>query len=57
MVYSSTMFHTELENFVAVDKIQSKKVSRLEIKEKKNTVGGNPHLLLLKDIGKDSEES
>lgn len=57
MVYPSTMFHTELENFVAVDKIQSKKVGRLEIKEKNKIVGGNSHLLQLKDIAKDSEES
>lgn len=36
MVYSSNMFHTEVENSVAVDKIQSKKVSSVEI-EKKNS--------------------
>lgn len=34
MVYSSNMFHTEAENSVALDKIQSKKVSSLEIKKK-----------------------
>lgn len=41
MVYSSNMLHTEVENSVMVDKIQSKKVSSLEIKkkEKKNTAG------------------
>lgn len=35
MVYSSNMLHTEVENSVMVDKIQSKKVSSLEIKEKR----------------------
>lgn len=35
MVYSSSMFHTEVENSVVVDKIKSKKVSSLKIKKKK----------------------
>lgn len=34
MVYSSSTFHTEFENSVVVDKIESKAVSSLEIKEK-----------------------
>lgn len=50
------MFHTEVENSVAVDKIQSTKVSSLKIKEKRKITGGNSHQLQPKDIGKDSGE-
>lgn len=57
IVYSSNMFQTEVENSVAVDKIQSKKVNSLEIKEKRKIAGGNSHQLQPKDIGKDSEDS
>lgn len=46
MVYSSNMFHTEVENTVVVDKIQSKKVSSLEIKEK-SIAGKKSHQLNL----------
>lgn len=39
------MFHTEAENSVVVDKIEPKKVSSLEIKEKKNKAGKKSHQL------------
>lgn len=53
MVYSSNMFHTEVENTVVVDKIQSKKVSSLEIKKysRKKITSAQPEYM-----GKDFED-
>lgn len=56
MFYSSNMLHTEVENSVVVDKIQSKKVSRLEIKEKRKLQQEKITTAQPKCMGKDFED-